>query len=576
MLSSMLSLLPRSLRGLSAKIHLIVLLAIVGLGILAFQASLLSRVDLGRSKTTELKHLVESAMSAVSEYYELSQTGALSEEEARDKAKKALAMLRYDGDNYFWINDMDHKMVMHGAKPEAEGIDYTNSTDPNGLYLFREFVRIGKQSGGGIVKYQWPRPGSDEPMPKLAYVSSFAPWGWIVGTGAYVDDLDAIFWSNLEELLISTGIIFVIITGVSVTLALSITRPMRTSVSKMLDIANGNYNAEITTQDRADEIGDMSRALVVFCDNLREGQQLREQQEAQKAEAETKQKQVLLDMATRFDEAVGSIFTQVRQAAGMLGEETRLLADRAQENSNRVGSISSAMEESSVSVETVASASDQMTASINEIASRVDESSVVARTAVEEVTKATNVISTLSDASQAIGRIVGLIQDIAEQTNLLALNATIEAARAGEAGRGFAVVASEVKELAAQTGKATEEISGQINAIQSNIANAVDAIGSVENTIDQMTTISETIAAAMEEQGVASGEISTNIAMAAAGSREVSDNAEALSSLANENGQSAAMMSQNALELNGQIQDLVGQVDVFLSNIRNQNSDKAA
>ena len=570
------SLLPAWMRGISAKIYSIVFIAIVGIGVLTFQASVSSRHDLEYSKGTELQHLVETAVSTIKALHAQANSGQITEEEAQERAKQQLAVLRYNREDYFWINDMSHRMIMHGADPSTVGKDFSQSTDPDGIFLFQEFVNAAKAGGAGVVRYSWPRPGSDVPQPKLAYVAGYAPWGWVIGTGTYIDDLNTIYWSNLQALLTSAFLVLLAITVISVWLALSITRPINSIVATMLTLAKGTFDIEVDRTERSDEIGEMSRALLVFRNNGLERAQLREQQEAQKLEAERVQRQMLLDMADHFDQSVGSVFDQVKLAVSQLGDETKILANRAKENSDRVDSISSAMEEASVNVETVAGASEEMTASISEIACQVDESSKVAQTAVEEVQKASGVVSTLSDASQAIGRIVGLIQDIAEQTNLLALNATIEAARAGEAGKGFAVVASEVKELAAQTGKATEEISGQINAIQANIANAVDAIGLVEKTIDKMTNISGAIASAVEEQGAATGEISSNIAMAAAGSRDVSDNADALNTLANENGQSASMMSSNADELCEQMQVLVGQVDSFLDGIRKQDKDKAA
>ena len=574
MVPSKQSVLPAWLHGLSAKIYLIVLLTVVGIGILTFQASLFSRQDLERSKAHELEHLVETAMSTISAMEREARAGKFDMEEAKQRAKDALSILRYNDDDYFWINDGNGIFVMHGTNPELAGTNMWEKKDPDGLLFMQEFVKTARKDGGGIVRYSWPRPGNSQPIPKMAYVDYFESWGWIVGTGSYIDDINALYWSNLKNLLISSLIILALIGIVSTILALGITRPISSIVHSMLDLADGKLDITVPHQGRRDEIGNMSKALLVFRDNALERRELEAQQAAQKAEAEAKQRQMLLEMAETFDKQVGSIFSQVKQGATMLEEQMGLLADRAKENSSRVTTISSAMEESSVNVETVASATEEMTASISEIAMQVEESRGVANTAVEEVNKASDVVSTLSDASDAIGRIVGLIQDIAGQTNLLALNATIEAARAGEAGKGFAVVAAEVKDLASQTGRATEEISGQIISIQTNIAGAVDAIRLVKKTIGNMTAISGTIAAAVEEQGTATGEISSSISLAAAGSREVSDNAEALSGLASENGKAAIIMSDNMQDLCGQMDTLEDQIVAFLSGIRKHQDEE--
>ncbi|SFO14428.1 methyl-accepting chemotaxis protein [Cohaesibacter marisflavi] len=574
MFSPFYALLPHWARGLTAKIYSIVFLAILGIGAITLQASIVSKHDLEKSKATELQHLVQSALTTIAALHEDAKSGAISEEKAQEVAKALLSKLRYDGSNYFWINDMNHRMLMHGTDPSTVGKNYSEAKDPNGLLYFQEFVKVGRQAGGGVVAYSWPHPGSTEPSPKMSYVQAYQPWGWIVGTGTYIDDLEATFWDNLTSLLTSSAFIFLVIVASSALLATSLTRPIRKLVHSMLKLAEGDLNVEVAETHRQDEIGNMNRAMLVFRDNARERKELERQQALKEAEAEAERCQMVRELADSFDQQVGSIITQVQQAAGQLGTESEGLANRSVENNERLHSVQSSMEEASNNVETVASASEEMTVSICEISSQVSESGKVSQHAVDEVKRASDVISTLSNASTAIGRIVGLIQDIAAQTNLLALNATIEAARAGEAGRGFAVVAAEVKDLAAQTGKATEEISGQISSIQNSIGDAVDAVGEVENIIHQMTAISGTIAAAVEQQGVAAGEISENIAQAASGTRDIANNTNVMSDLVNSNSKSAETMSHNTNGLRQQIETLSSQVENFLNTIREQSNSK--
>ncbi|WP_319498887.1 cache domain-containing protein [uncultured Cohaesibacter sp.] len=576
MLSSLLSLLPHWARGLSAKIYSIVFLAVLGIGVLTLQASLVSKVDLKKSKAEELHHLVETALSTISALHDDVKAGNLTEGKAKEVAMGLLANFRYNGADYFWINGMDHRMLMHGTDPSTVGKDYTEAKDPDGLLYFQQFVKVGRQPGGGVVEYSWPHPGSTQPAPKLSYVQAYEPWGWIVGTGTYIDDLDALFWDNLKDLLTSAATVLLIIALVSFLIATSLTRPILRIVRSMLQLAEGNLDVEINVSDRQDEIGNMNRALLIFRDNAKERKELEQQQAKRDAEAEAEKCRMVGEMADAFDKQVGSVIAQVQQAAQQLGTESNGLAHRSLENNERLQAVQSAMEEASTNVEAVASASEEMSVSICEISNQVTESGKVSQNAVDEVKRASNVISTLSNASLAIGKIVGLIQDIAAQTNLLALNATIEAARAGEAGKGFAVVAAEVKDLAAQTGKATEEISGQISAIQTNIGNAVEAVSEVELTIHQMTAISGTIAAAVEQQGVAAGEISENIVHAATGTREIANNTSVMSDLVKSNSESAETMSDNTNRLREQIEVLADQVDIFLTTIRSQSTPKLA
>nr|WP_321458258.1 cache domain-containing protein [uncultured Cohaesibacter sp.] len=574
MLSPNSSLLPRWAHSLTAKIYSIVFLAVLGIGAITLQASIYSKIDLEKSKAEELHHLVQSALSTISALHDDAKTGLISEEKAQDVAKSVLSKLRYDGGNYFWINDLDHRMIMHGANPEAEGQSFAQTKDANGLYYFQEFVKQGKKPGGGVVRYLTPRPGETEPTSKMSYVESYAPWGWIIGTGTYIDDLDALFWDNLTDLLTSSTVIFLIILGCSALLATSITLPIRKLVKTMLQLADGKLEVDISQSARQDEIGEMSKAMMVFRTNAAERKHLEIEQANQKAEAEEQRCQMVNELADAFDLNVGSIIEQVQQAATLLEEESIGLADRSIENNQRLHAVHSAMEDSSRNVQTVASASEEMTASICEISNQVTDSGKVSRHAMDEVKRANTVISELSQSSNAIGKIVGLIQDIAAQTNLLALNATIEAARAGEAGKGFAVVAAEVKDLASQTGKATEEISSQISDIQNGIGDAVHAVGEVENIIHQMTVISGTIAAAVEQQGISAGEISESIVHTATGTREIANNTSVMGDLVQSNAQSAETMSHNTNHLSSQIEALAHQVQHFLDTVRAESKKK--
>ncbi|MBL8642663.1 MAG: methyl-accepting chemotaxis protein, partial [Rhodospirillaceae bacterium] len=230
--------------------------------------------------------------------------------------------------------------------------------------------------------------------------------------------------------------------------------------------------------------------------------------------------------------------------------------------------VAAASEQASTNVQTVAAATEELSSSIQEISRQVAESTRVVSQAVQEATKTKDLVRGLDEAAGRIGRVVALITDIAEQTNLLALNATIEAARAGEAGKGFAVVASEVKNLATQTAKATEEIGGQIEGIQNATKSSVDAIERIFDTIEKVNGISTTIASAVEEQGAATKEIARNVEQAASGTKEVSTNIVGVTQAAGETGQVSTQVLEAAKELARQSTTLRTEVDTFLTDIK--------
>ncbi|WP_316859245.1 cache domain-containing protein [uncultured Cohaesibacter sp.] len=180
MLSNLISAMPAWMKGLSAKIYFLVFLAVVGIGAITLQASLNSKSDLEASKAEELHHLVQTALSVIETFDEQAKAGQISEQEAKTRAMSLLSRMRYNDTDYFWINDMNRIMLMHGTDPSNVGKDFTEITDPNGTYVFQELVRIGQQENGGMLRYEWPHPQSRQPVMKMSYVQSYKDWGWIV------------------------------------------------------------------------------------------------------------------------------------------------------------------------------------------------------------------------------------------------------------------------------------------------------------------------------------------------------------------------------------------------------------
>jgi methyl-accepting chemotaxis protein len=347
-----------------------------------------------------------------------------------------------------------------------------------------------------------------------------------------------------------------------------VTRPLSMIQGAMHKLAGGDMSAEVSFGERKDEIGALGAATQAFKSSMIEANRLRAEQQESEGRAAAQRKQEMRRLADEFQAAVGSIVGAVSGASGELESAARTLTKTAETTQQLAGMVTSASEEASSNVQSVASAAEEMTGSVNEIGRQVQESSRIAAEAVSQAEKTDARITELSGAASRIGDVVKLITAIAEQTNLLALNATIEAARAGDAGRGFAVVAQEVKALASQTAKATDEIGTQIAAMQTATQDSVGAIKEISGTIGRIAEIATTIAAAVEEQGAATKEISRNVHQAAQGTAQVATNITDVNRGANETGTASAQVLGSAQALSRESGHLKAEVEKFVETVR--------
>jgi methyl-accepting chemotaxis protein len=550
------------------KIYALIGLSFIGLLGIAILDSRELASSLKQQKQIELKHLAELALGIVKEEHAASQKGDIAVADAQKRAMTRVAALRYGNNDYFWINDMQPRMVMHPMKPELNGSDLSANKDPNGKALFVDFVNVVRKDGAGFVPYEWPKPGFERPQPKLSYVVGFAPWNWVIGTGVYIDDLDAQTWASTQRSLIAAGLVLLLALAVSMFVARGITRPLQRMTGAMKDLAGGKLDVEVPGIGRRDEVGEMADAVEVFKNNASARRELEAEQKETEGRAVARRKADMDRLANEFEGAVGQIVETVSSASSELEASAGTLTSTAERAQELTTMVAAASEEASTNVQSVASATEEMASSVNEISRQVQESARMAGEAVDQARNTNDRVGELSKAAARIGDVVELINSIAGQTNLLALNATIEAARAGEAGRGFAVVASEVKALAEQTAKATGEIGLQITGIQSATQESVNAIKEIRGTIEKLSEISSAIAAAVEQQGAATQEISRNVQQAAHGTQQVSSHITDVQRGASETGSASSQVLSAAQSLSGESNRLKLEVGKFLNSVR--------
>ena len=539
------------------RLYVIVGLAFCGLvGLAAMQANNLA-LSLRQQRQEELRHLAEVALSIAREEQAAAARDHTPEDAARVKAANRIGGLRYGNGEYFWINDLKPVMVMHPIKPELNGKDLSEMKDPNGKRLFVEFAETVKSHGAGFVEYQWPKPGKDTPQPKLSFVTGFEPWGWVIGTGVYIDDLQAQIWESARNVAIAAVTILLLIGAITLLLARQTSKALVAMTGALTRLGEGDFDVDLPGLQRGDELGDMSRSIDQFRIKAAERALDESRQEEQRREvAEAAKSRALREMAENVENATNAAVADVASGTDRMAKNASLMTDTALTLETNSSGVAAAAEQALANAQTVARASSQLAASISRISAQVGASRALTLDAVTATSNAQTTISKLSDAAAKVGTVTNLISEIASQTNLLALNATIEAARAGVAGRGFAVVASEVKSLAEQTAKATSEIAQQIAEIQQATEASVASITTIGDVIRNVDSVSSEISAAIEEQNTVTTEISRTVEETSHAAREVAAQIASVSAEATETGRRASEIRDGSAVIAGKVDDL--------------------
>ncbi len=546
---------------ISVRLYALVGLALVTMAAVMTLGLFQEQDKLVVQRKAMLEAMNENAVSVFDSYYKQEQAGTLSKADAQARAIEAIKAMRYQGNGYFFITDMKSMMIMHPIKPALDGTDQTDNKDPTGKHIFVEFAKKVAAEGKGFVDYYWPKPGAEEPVLKYSHVAGFAPWGWIVGTGVYADDLAAMFKDGLIRVAMICGLAALIILAAAFSIVRSVVGPIERLKTSMRAIADEDVSSAIPETGRKDEIGQMAGVLAELRDSVKERIGLRQREAEQQSQIDDERRgnetraqsnaQAQADAMTTIGSALEKLasgdltaeiariapeysklrddfntaVTALRGVIQSIAQSTEVVYGSAGDISEAANNLSRRTEQQAAALEETAAALDEITSTVKSASDRaaearemVNETKGSAAKSGEIVRNAIAAMTRIEGSSSKISQIIGVIDEIAFQTNLLALNAGVEAARAGEAGRGFAVVAQEVRELAQRSAGAAKEIKELIRNSATEVETGVtlvrstgEALTEIESLVNRVNEHVASIATAAREQATGLAEVNTAV-----------------------------------------------------------------
>ncbi|MCC6069553.1 methyl-accepting chemotaxis protein [Massilia sp. GCM10020059] len=463
--------------SMAKKLAVLIVSSFVGIVLLTSFFLVSERNLILEERKSNVRQAVETAHGVLVHYHKLSVSGAMTDADARKAALAALRGLRYGGTEYFWVNDMQPVMVMHPIKPELEGKDLSTNKDPDGKFLFVEFVNTVKANGAGAVDYKWPKPGSDLPVQKVSYVQGFAPWGWIIGSGVYTDTVAATITGRIITFSLAALAMAAVLMGIGFVIRRALLQQLGGEPAYAAGIARRIAEGDLGVQI---EVAQNDRSS-------------------------------LLHAIRAMRDDLAKIVTEVRDG-------TDTIATASSEIASGNIDLSARTEEQASSLEETAASMEELTSTVKQNADNARQANQLAASASEVATRGGAVVSqvvdtmqSINDSSKKIVDIISVIDGIAFQTNILALNAAVEAARAGEQGRGFAVVASEVRNLAQRSASAAKEIKALIGDSVDKVEVGNKLVSDAGQTMDEVVASVRRVTDIMGEITAASSEQSAGI-----------------------------------------------------------------